>query len=142
MESRWACPFVVCALAVPLLMGSGGCNGQRSGPTTGRQTREFILWHSKDEEEMREFYAASSLGNQVKIERQGDWVAVQIFPYSGVDVSYLFVYRSHEGGLQFYCFIRVPSQRAMEFNSTEDGDVEMTVDSSRLAVLSRESSYN
>src|SRR5262245_49281692 len=108
-----------------------GC-GQRASST---DRWNEILRQAKSTTDLRDHYSHFSLGGQVELHTVGVIVAAQTFPYSGVNASYLYVYRQGEDRLAFDCFIRVPSSSSVKAQMIGDEMVEFSTDEWPLAVF-------
>jgi hypothetical protein len=95
--------------------------------------------YCEDEETLVKFCATDSLGGQVEKHIVNEFVAVQTFPYSGIDASHMYVYTRGGNGLTFLSFIRIPTHLAAELRGVGTDAIEIWADGKRVCEIERSS---
>jgi hypothetical protein len=93
----------------------------------------------EDEETLIKFCAADSLSGQVQKHIVNDFVAVQTFPFSGLDASRMYVYLRDGGGLTFLAYVLIPTQRAADVRGVGTDAVEIWADGKLIDEIERPS---
>ena len=94
-----------------------------------------VIWSCKSADDLRNFYAKRSLGDNVRIKTEDRLVFVQTFPYSGVRASHLIVYALDDDDMRFVVFLNVPTQENVVLNRIKHGSIEVRANEKTIVTL-------
>lgn len=96
---------------------------------------DIVIW-CQSTSELKRFYSGDTADAQ--IQSLGNFVFVQVFPYSGMRASDLYVYSRGTDGLSFVSYVfQVPDVRPVELKLNETGTVEVWCRDRRYMVFDK-----